>query len=159
MIEEIAGLLQQPNVPCPEVRPLGFGTARHSSTRDLDVPSIRLVEAGYAGKQCRLAAARGADQSHHLLRAHGEARAAQCLHLRVTDVKESVKLHRRDGRGHRHWKLFDIRSHWSTLSAPLGAENVTDATLPPFANTYRSFSRRICLLVTALGSELESKAT
>ena len=134
MVEEIAGLLQHPDVPSPEPRPLGFGAARHSATGHLDAPSIGLVEAGDAGKERRFAAAGGTDEGHHFRRAHGQARAAQRPHLRVADVKEAVEVHRRDGRRHRHWKLFDIRSHWSTLSAPLGAENVTDATFPPLAN-------------------------
>jgi hypothetical protein len=99
-----------------------------------DTSSIRVVEAGDAGEQRRLAGARGTDERHHFRRAHGQARAAQRPHLRVADVEKAVKVHRRDSRHQRHWRLFDIKSHWSALSAPLGAENVTDATFPPLAN-------------------------
>ena len=63
-----------------------------------------------------------------------QARAPQRPYLRAADVKKAIEIHRRDGRRHRHWKLFDIISHWSALLAPLDAENVTDAIFPPFAN-------------------------
>jgi hypothetical protein len=63
MVEEVAGLLQHPDMSSPQPGPLGFWAPRYFVTSHLDAPSIRLIEAGDAGEQRRFAAARGTDQA------------------------------------------------------------------------------------------------
>ena len=132
----LPGLQLNADVLGPHPRPLGLRPPRQAPARKLDMAAIGLVEPGDAGEQRGLAASRGPHQRHDLAGCDAEANSAERPDLRVGDMIEAVEVDRgNDGssRRHFHWKLFDISSHWSTLSAPFGAENVRVATLPPFA--------------------------
>src|SRR5215472_3277216 len=98
------------------------------------VAAIWLVQAGQAGEQGGLAAARRPDHGYHLAAVHRDRDAAQREGLVVAGMEEAVELvgaqQRCRARGHAHRKLSETMRQGSTLSEPTALDRLSNAPWP-----------------------------
>ena len=94
MVEQVATLAQEADMPSAQSGPLRFRSPGHPLAHQFDMPAIGLVEPGKTGQQGRFAAARRACHGQEFTRPQLQADAAQSEDLVGTGMKEAVELDR-----------------------------------------------------------------